>query len=93
MHVLMWLLSPGVFAMKHKIPARYTPVVFAFFMSAIMAFLMCMVIVAINTGLTGQYVMRVLKAYVLAMPTAFVFLQLVRPLVMKLVQVTVAPPQ
>ncbi len=79
--------------MKHKIPARYTPVVFAFFMSAIMAFLMCLVIVAINTGLTGQYVMRVLKAYVLAMPTAFVFLQLVRPLVMKLVQATVAPPQ
>jgi len=38
----------------------------------------------------GHYFIRVIKAYVLAMPSAFVFLQLVRPLVVRLVNATVA---
>jgi len=76
--------------MQYKLARQYTPVVFAFYMSAVMAWLMCMVIVAINTGLADGYVARVINAYMLAMPIAFIFLQLVRPLVMKLVNATVA---
>lgn len=75
--------------MKYKLPKRFTPVVFAFYMSAIMALLMCIVIVAINTGVSGNYLYRVIKAYELAMPIAFVVLQVVRPIVFKLVEATV----
>lgn len=75
--------------MKNKLPRKYAQIAFAFYMSAIMAMLMCIVIIAINTGVTGNYISRVLEAYKLAMPTAFMFLQLVRPLVMKLVEATV----
>ena len=75
---------------SRKLPARFSPVVFAFFMSAIMAFLMCMVITAANHSLTRaylveQYFMSVLHAYKLAMPVAFVCVLAVRPLVIKLV--------
>ena len=72
-----------------KLPARYTPVAFAFFMSAIMAFLMCLVIVAANTGFGNGYFGRVLHAYRLAMPVAFVCVMLVRPVVLRLVTLTV----
>lgn len=72
-----------------KLPARYTPQVFAFFMSAIMAILMCAVIVAANSGLGAGYIERVARAYRLAMPVAFVCVMLVRPMVMKLVAMTV----
>ncbi len=75
--------------MKYKLPKRFTPVVFAFYMSAIMALLMCIVIVAINTGVSGNYLYRVIKAYELAMPIAFLVLQVVRPIVFKLVEATV----
>lgn len=72
-----------------KLPARFTPVVFAFFMSGIMAFLMCLVITAANTGFADGYLLRVLKAYQLAMPVAFCCVMCVRPLVMLLVRLTV----
>jgi hypothetical protein len=75
--------------MKYKLPKRFTPVVFAFYMSAIMALLMCIVIVAINTGVNGNYLFRVLNAYILVMPIAFLVIQVVRPVVLKLVQATV----
>ncbi|MDP8567407.1 DUF2798 domain-containing protein [Methylophilus aquaticus] len=75
--------------MQYKLPKKFTPVVFAFYMSAIMALLMCIVIVAINTGVSGNYFDRVLHAYALAMPIAFLVLQVVRPVVLKLVEVTV----
>lgn len=76
--------------MRYKLPKRFTPVVFAFYMSAMMALLMCIVIVAINTGISGNYLYRVLKAYALAMPIAFLVLQVVRPVVSKLVEATVS---
>lgn len=75
--------------MQYKLPKRFTPVVFAFYMSAMMALLMCMVIVAINTGIDGNYLDRVFNAYALAMPIAFLALQVVRPVVLKLVEATV----
>jgi len=76
--------------MKLKLPKKYAPIAFAFYMSAIMALLMCIVIVALNTGFNEDYIYRVIKAYELAMPTAFVFIQLVRPVVLKLIEITIS---
>ena len=73
-----------------RVPTRYTPIVFAFFMAGIMAMLMCFVIVAANSGLSDGYLLRVFHAYALAMPVAFVCVLIVRPVVMKLVSLTVA---
>jgi hypothetical protein len=77
-HRRSWKLSP-----------RYTPVAFAFFMSAIMALLMCAVIVGANSGVDAGLPARVLHAYVLAMPVAFFCVLMVRPLVQRLVALTV----
>lgn len=76
---------------RRKLHVRATPYVFAFFMSSIMAMLMCMVITAANAGIDGQFLGRVLSAYRLAMPIAFFCVLLVRPLVMRLVALTVHP--
>lgn len=70
---------------RRKIPKKFTPYVFAFFMAGIMAFLMSMVIVAANSGLQTGYLSRVVHAYELAMPVAFFCVLIVRPIVMHLV--------
>ncbi|MFZ4288627.1 DUF2798 domain-containing protein [Variovorax sp. HJSM1_2] len=67
-----------------KIPKRFAPLVFAFYMAGIMAFLMCAVIVAAGSGVANGYFWRVLTAYALAMPVAFVCVLFVRPLVVRL---------
>ncbi|WP_435870052.1 DUF2798 domain-containing protein [Eleftheria terrae] len=72
-----------------KLQRRFAPVAFAFYMSGIMALLMCSVIVGANSGLGPGYAGRVLQAYLLAMPTAFFCVMLVRPVVARLVAVTV----
>ena len=72
-----------------KLPKRLTRIVFAFYMAAIMAFLMCVVISLINGGWRDDLWTRVLRAYALAMPTAFLSVLTVRPLVAKLVALTV----
>lgn len=77
-------------SVKRRLPARMTPVVFAFFMSAIMAILMCLIITAVNQGLGEGYFSAAVQAYQIAMPSAFICVLLVRPLVMKLVSYTVA---
>ena len=51
-----------------KLGVRATPYVFAFYMSSIMALLMCSTIVAVNYGLSAGYIAQVFKAYVVAMP-------------------------
>jgi hypothetical protein len=76
-------------SMIKKLPVRYTPYVFAFYMSGIMAFLMSLVIVAANTGVSPGYFSRVIHAYAHAMPVAFVCVLIVRPIVMRLVTMTV----
>jgi len=73
---------------SRKLPSRFTAIVFAFFMSAIMALLMCLVITAAN-GNVDNYLARVMQAYKLAMPVAFVCVLAVRPIVMKLVTLCV----
>lgn len=75
--------------MKGFIPAKFTPVVFAFYMSGIMAFLMSSVLVAVNTGIGGNYFMRVLGAYMIAFPIAFCCVAILRPVVLKLVDWTI----
>ncbi|MDR7088058.1 DUF2798 domain-containing protein [Cellvibrio fibrivorans] len=72
-----------------KLPAKFTPFVFAFYMSAIMAFLMSLIIVAANSGIADHYLAQVIHAYSIAMPSAFFCVLLVRPLVMQLVKHTV----
>ncbi len=76
---------------RWKLHARSTPYVFAFFMAAIMALLMCLVITAANGGIDAGYPARVLAAYGLAMPVAFCCVLVVRPLVARLVALTVHP--
>lgn len=76
---------------RWKLSPRTTPYVFAFFMASIMAMLMCLVITAANAGITADFPARVLGAYQLAMPTAFVCVLMVRPVVMRLVALTVHP--
>jgi hypothetical protein len=72
-----------------KLPKRAAGVVSAFYMATIMAFLMCVVISLINGGAAGGLWRQVLRSYALAAPTAFVSVLVVRPLVAKLVTLTV----
>lgn len=74
---------------RRKLHRRYTPIVFAFYMAGIMAFLMCCTIVAANSGLGAGYLQRVMQAYALVMPVAFGCVMLVRPVVARLVAATV----
>jgi hypothetical protein len=73
-----------------KLPAKLTPIVFAFYMSSIMAVLMCLIITAVNQGLGDGYLLAAIHAYQVAMPSAFICVMLVRPIVMRLVAGTVA---
>ena len=76
---------------RRKLRPSATPYVFAFYMSSIMGLLMCFVITAANAGVNPDYLSNVLKAYQLAMPVAFVCVLMVRPVVLKLVAMTVQP--
>lgn len=79
-------------ARSFKLPPRAMPVVFAFFMSAIMSLLMSCVIVAANNGISPDYLARVLSAYRVSMPTAFSCVLMVRPLALKLASLLVRLP-
>lgn len=81
--------SAGIARRSRKLHRRFAPVVFAFYMAGIMAFLMCCAIVGANSGLGPDYLRRVVQAYALAMPVAFGCVMVVRPLVGKLVAATV----
>lgn len=72
-----------------RLPARLMPLVFAFWMAAIMALVMCTVITVANTGIDARLPARVLQAYALAMPVAFACVLVVRPLVVRLVRLCV----
>lgn len=72
-----------------KLHPRFTPVVFSFYMASIMAFLMCLIITAANQGVGPAFFVQSLEAYKLAMPSAFVCVLLVRPVVAMLVKLTV----
>lgn len=79
------------FSSQRKLPVRTTPYVFALYMAAIMALLMSFVITAANSGIETDYLSNALHAYKLAMPVAFLCILVVRPVVIKLVSLTVHP--
>ncbi len=75
-----------------KLPARFAPIAFSFYMSAMVALMMSAVLTAVNTGGGEGFLRRVAGAYLVAWPAAFVCVMAVRPLVLRLVQLTVMPP-
>ncbi|WP_166215980.1 DUF2798 domain-containing protein [Pseudomonas atagonensis] len=81
----------AVYISRRKLSARATPYVFALYMATIMAFLMSLVITAANSGIDNDYLSNTLHAYKLAMPIAFLCILVVRPIVVKLVALTVHP--
>jgi len=76
-----------------KLPARLAPVAFAFFMSGMVSFMMSLTITAMNTGFSADYLARVGRAYLASWPVAFIGVLAVRPLVIRLVALTVSPPR
>jgi len=72
-----------------RFPKHLTPYIFALYMAAIMAFLMCLVITLAEFGFTEHYVENVMNAYRVAMPAAFFCVLIVRPIVARLVSWTV----
>ncbi|WP_426236057.1 DUF2798 domain-containing protein [Pseudomonas sp. TWP3-2] len=83
--------SKPALLLQRKLSSRATPYVFALYMATIMAFLMSLVITAANSGIEGDYLGNALHAYKLAMPVAFLCILVVRPIVVKLVALTVHP--
>ena len=73
-----------------ELPYKFSSLAFAFYMATIIAFMMCLLLTAINTGVDTRFIQRVLSTYVIAMPVAFACVTLVRPLVLYLVSKTVA---
>ncbi|RQN37501.1 DUF2798 domain-containing protein [Paraburkholderia tropica] len=72
-----------------RFPISTTPYVFALYMATIMAFLMCLVITVAEFGINGHYMENVMNAYRVAMPSAFICVLIVRPIVARLVAWTV----
>jgi hypothetical protein len=74
-----------------RLPKHVTPYVFALYMATIMAFLMCLVITVAEFGIGEHYMENVMNAYRVAMPSAFICVLVVRPIVARLVAWTVHP--
>ena len=83
--------TEALYSTRRKLSSRATPYVFALYMATIMAFLMSLVITAANSGIDNDYLGNALHAYKLAMPVAFLCILVVRPIVIKLVAMTVHP--
>lgn len=81
--------SSALFSRFRKFSPGATPYVFALYMATIMAFLMSLVITAANTGVDKDFLSNAFHAYQLAMPTAFLCILVVRPIVLKMVSLTV----
>lgn len=75
-----------------KLPHQLSAFAFAFYMAGIIAFVMSAVLTYLSVGLPADYLARVLKAYAVAMPVAFLCVVAFRPLVLLLVRWTVAAP-
>lgn len=71
--------------LRIRLPKQATPYVFALYMATIMAFLMCLVITLAEFGAGEHYMENVMNAYRVAMPSAFVCVLVVRPIVARLV--------
>lgn len=74
---------------RMRLPKHASPYIFALYMATIMAFLMSLVITWAEFGLGTDYMTNVMNAYQIAMPAAFVCILVVRPVVIRLVGLTV----
>ncbi|KOC87771.1 DUF2798 domain-containing protein [Winslowiella iniecta] len=72
-----------------RFPEHASPYIFALYMATIMAFLMSLVITLSEFGMGPDYMTNVMNAYQVAMPSAFVCILVVRPMVIRLVGLTV----
>ncbi len=67
------------------------PLVFAFYMSSLVALLVSCALVAVNSGIAEGYILRVLNGYKFAMPVAFVAVLSLRTTIMRLTAATLQP--
>jgi hypothetical protein len=74
---------------SRRLPKYLAPYVFALYMASVMSFLMCLIIIIAEFGVTDRYFTYVINAYRVAMPAAFVCILVVRPVVAKLVAMSV----
>jgi len=74
---------------KFRFPKHTSPYIFALYMATIMAFMMSLVITLAEFGMGPHYMTNVMNAYQVAMPAAFVCILVVRPIVIRLVGLTV----
>ena len=72
------------------IPAKYSSYVFAFFMALLMSCIMSLVITVFNVGLVDNLLFIWLKAWGFAFFVAFPTINVVAPIVRKLVTLVVA---
>ncbi|WP_144883226.1 DUF2798 domain-containing protein [Leclercia adecarboxylata] len=75
--------------LRTRLPVRSAPYIFALYMATIMAFLMSLVITFAEFGMGPHYMENVMNAYQVAMPAAFFCILVVRPVVIRLVGLTV----
>jgi hypothetical protein len=87
------MFTPPVSPSSHawKLPKRFMPMVFAFYMSSIVALLVSCALVAVNSGIAEGYILQVLNGYKFAMPVAFAAVLSLRPAIMKLTAATLQP--
>ncbi|QEY25964.1 DUF2798 domain-containing protein [Neisseria zalophi] len=71
-----------------KLSKKYTGIAFSFYTSAIMVFIVSSILIILNNGLTN-FPYRLFHAYIVAWPIAFFSLLAIKPLVLKLVNLTV----
>ncbi len=69
-------------------PARLRQLVFGFYMSGMMSFLMSGVITLINTGMDKQFPGRWLAAWVVAWTVAFPLVTFLAPIAVKLTEIS-----
>jgi hypothetical protein len=67
-----------------KIPAKFAPLVFAFFMSMLMAFLMSAILTLVNLGPVPDFITRWMRAFAIAWCCAFPAVLLVAPIARRL---------
>ncbi|WP_369788105.1 DUF2798 domain-containing protein [Rouxiella sp. WC2420] len=75
--------------LKTRLPTHTAPYIFALYMAIIMAFLMSLIITLAEFGMGAHYMTNVMNAYQVAMPAAFFCILIVRPVVIRLVGLTV----
>jgi len=75
--------------LRTRLPVRSAPYIFALYMATIMAFLMSLVITFAEFGMGPHYMANVMNAYQVATPAAFFCILVVRPVVIRLVGLTV----